>query len=183
MTSVDPSERSEDAVLRAVAGAFEDAWNQRDAQGVADVFTEDAVMEDPGAPEAVLRGRSAIRAYFESWLRAFPDAQMRQEVLFTPLDGGEYASRWRIWGTMEQDLQPPGFAATHQRVETEGVAIIELRGSLVSRCRQFYDTTQVARQLGAAPPRGSRLERLGVMAQRLSVALKSRTGRSRTRRG
>lgn len=138
----------------AVAGAFEDAWNQRDAQRVADVLTEDAVMENPGAPEAVLRGRSAIRAYFESWRRAFPDAQMCREVLFTPLDGGEYASRWRIWGTMEHDLQPPGFAV-HQRVETEGVAIIELRGSLVSRCRQFYDTTQVARQLGAAPPRGS----------------------------
>jgi steroid delta-isomerase-like uncharacterized protein len=178
MTSVDPSERPDDAVLRAVAGAFEDAWNQHDAQRVAEVFTEDAVMEDPGAPEVVLRGRSAIRAYFESWLSAFPDAQMRQEVLFTPLDGGEYASRWRISGTMEQDLRPPGFAATHQRVETEGVAIIELRGSLVSRCRQFYDTTQVARQLGAAPPRGSRLERVGVLAQRLSVALKTRTRRT-----
>jgi hypothetical protein len=111
-------------------------------------------------------------------LRAFPDAEMRQEVLFTPLDGGECASRWRIWGTMEQDLRPPGFAATHARVETEGVAIIELRGRLVSRCRQFYDTTQVARQFGAAPPRGSRLERVGVLAQRLSVAVKARTRRA-----
>jgi hypothetical protein len=79
---------------------------------------------------------------------------------------------------MEDDLRPPGFAATHQRVETEGVAIIELRGRLVSRCRQFYDTTQVARQLGAAPRRGSPLERLGVLAQRLSVALKARLRRS-----
>ncbi len=135
-------------------------------------------MEDPGAPEAVLRGRPAIRAYFESWLRAFPDARMKQEVLFTPLDGGEYASRWTISGTMEHDLRPPGFAATHQRVETEGVAIIELTGTLVSRCRQFYDTTQVARQLGAAPPRGGRLERMGVRAQRLSVAVKERTRRT-----
>lgn len=178
MTSVDPSERPDDAALRAVAGAFEDAWNQHDAQRVAEVFAEDAVMEDPGAPEAVLRGRSAIRAYFESWLRAFPDAQIRQEVLFTPLGGEEYASRWRIWGTMEHDLRPPGFAATHQPVETEGMAIIELRGRLISRCRQFYDTTQVARQLGAAPPRGSRLERLGVLVQRLSVTLKARTRRT-----
>jgi hypothetical protein len=58
------------------------------------------------------------------------------------------------------------------------VAIIELSGSLVSRCRQFYDTTQVARQLGAAPPRGSRLERAGVLVQRVSVALKTRTRRT-----
>ena len=68
MTSMDPPERPDDAVLRAVAGAFADAWNQHDAQRVAEVFTEDAVMEDPGAPEAVLRGRSAIRG------RSIPDA-------------------------------------------------------------------------------------------------------------
>jgi uncharacterized protein (TIGR02246 family) len=177
VTSEDASERPDDKVLRAVAGAFQDAWNDHDARRVAEVFTEDAVMEDPGAPEALLRGRSAIRAYFESWLRAFLDAQMRQEVLYTPLDSGEYASRWRIWGTMEQDLRPPGFAATHRRVETEGVAIIELRGRLVSRCRQFYDTTEVARQLGAAPARGSRLERVGVLGQRLSVAVTARMRR------
>ena len=178
MASVDHAERPDDATLRAVAGAFEDAWNQHDAQRIAEVFAEDAVLEDPGAPQAVLEGRPAIRTYFESWLRAFPDTEMRQEVLFRPLNGGEFASRWRIWGTMEDDLRPPGFAATHQRVETEGVAIIELRGRLVSRCRQFYDTTQVARQLGAAPRRGSPLERLGVLAQRLSVALKARMRRS-----
>jgi hypothetical protein len=29
-------------------------------------------------------------------------------------------------------------------VETEGVSVIELRGELVSRCRLFYDTTEVA---------------------------------------
>jgi steroid delta-isomerase-like uncharacterized protein len=178
MASVDHAERPDDATLRAVAGAFEDAWNQHDAQRIAEVFAEDAALEDPGAPQAVLEGRPAIRTYFESWLRAFPDTEMRQEVLFRPLDGAEFASRWRIWGTMRDELRPPGFAATHQRVETEGVAIIELSGRLVSRCRQFYDTTQVARQLGAAPPRGSRLERLGVLSQRLSVALKARTRRS-----
>lgn len=151
MTSVDPSERPDDAALRAVAGAFEDAWNQHDAQRVAEVFAEDAVMEDPGAPEAVLRGRSAIRAYFESWLRAFPDAQIRQEVLFTPLDGEEYASRWRIWGTMDHDLRPPGFAATHQPVETEGMAIIELRGG--SYRAAGSSTTRRRSPASSAPPR------------------------------
>jgi hypothetical protein len=110
-------------------------------------------------------------------LRAFPDAQLRQETLFTPLDGAEYASRWRIWGTMQGPLEPPGFAATRERVETEGVAVIELRDGLVSRCRQFYDTTQVARQLGAAPPRGSRVEKLGVLMQRISVMVKQRRRR------
>jgi uncharacterized protein (TIGR02246 family) len=178
MTGVDTSDPPDDALLRAVAGAFQDAWNDHSAARVAEVFTEDAVMEDPGAPEPVLKGREAIRGYFESWLRAFPDAQMRQEVLFVPLDAGEYASRWRIWGTMELELRPPGFAATHRRVETEGVAIIELRGRQVSRCRQFYDTTQVARQLGAAPPRGGRLERVGVLAQRVSVAVRRRARRT-----
>src|SRR5688572_800997 len=66
MTSVDASERPDDEVLRAVAGALQDAWNDHDAQRVAEVFTQDAVMQDPGAPEALLQGRSAIRAYIES---------------------------------------------------------------------------------------------------------------------
>jgi steroid delta-isomerase-like uncharacterized protein len=177
MTSSEPSGRRDDALLREVAEAVQAAFNQHDAQRVAEVFTEDAVMEDPGAPEPVLQGRAAIRDYFAAWLRAFPDAEMQQEVLLRPLEGEEYATRWRITGTMEHDLRPPGFAATHRRVETEGVAIIELRGRLVSSCRQFYDTTQVARQLGAAPPRGSRLERLGVLGQRLSVRARARMGR------
>lgn len=177
MTSMDPSERPDDAVLRAVAGAFEDAWNQHDAQRIAEVFTEDTVMDDPGAPETVLRGRLAIRAYFESWLRAFPDAQLRQDVLFTPLDGDEYASRWRIWGTMQQDLRPPRFAATHRRVETEGVAIMERSGS---SCRAAGSSTTptTSPASSALPPRGSRLERVGVLLQRLSVALKARTRRT-----
>jgi len=119
MTGVDTSDRPDDALLRAVAGAFQDAWNDHSAARVAEVFTEDAVMEDPGAPEALLRGRSAIRAYFESWLRAFLDAQMRQEVLYTPLDGGEYASRWRSgeqWSrTFARRASPPRTGASKPR--------------------------------------------------------------------
>ena len=102
---------------------------------------------------------------------------MRQEALLRPLDGAEYASRWRIWGTMQGPLAPPGFAPTHERVETEGVAIIELQGDLVSRCRQFYDSAGVGRQLGAVPPRGSALERLGVVLQRVVVGLRRRSRR------
>jgi hypothetical protein len=75
---------------------------------------------------------------------------------------------------MRAPLEPPGFAAARERVETEGVAVIELRDGLVSRCRQFYDTAEVARQLGAAPPRGSRVEKLGVLVQRISVMVKQR---------
>jgi uncharacterized protein (TIGR02246 family) len=150
MTSVDPSERSEDAVLRAVAGAFEDAWNQRDAQRVADVFTEDAVMEDPGAPDSVLRGRSAIRAYFESWLRAFPDAQMRQEVLFTPLDGGEYASRWRIWGTMEQTFSRP---ASLPPISASKPRAWRSSSSGGASCRAADSSTTRRRLPGSSAPR------------------------------
>jgi steroid delta-isomerase-like uncharacterized protein len=166
-----------DVVLRRVAQRLEEAWNAHDLERVADVFAEDAVLVDPGAPEAELRGRAAIRSYFGGWLRAFPDVRMRQEVLFRPLEGDEFASRWRISGTMRNALDPPGFAATNRRVETEGVAVIELRDGLVTRCRQFYDTTEVARQLGAAPPRGSRFERLGVSAQRVVVGIRRRARR------
>jgi predicted ester cyclase len=178
MTSVDPSHRPDDAVLREVARAVEEGFKRQDPQRIAAVFTETAVVDDPGAQEGVLRGRAAIQEYFASYLRAFPDAELQQEALFAPLDGNEYATRWRVRGTMRGDLVPPGFAATGRRVETEGVAVIELSGSLVSRCRQFYDTTQVGRQLGAAPPRGSRLERAGVLAQRMSVAVRARMRRA-----
>jgi steroid delta-isomerase-like uncharacterized protein len=172
------SQQRDDSIVQTVAGRFQDAWNAHDVDRVAQIFTEDAVLEDPGAPDGLVRGQAAIGAYFGSYQRAFPDTEMRQEVQFRPLTGGgEYASRWRVWGTMHAHLEPPGFAATHRRVETEGVSVIELRGELVSRCRQFYDTTEVARQLGAAPPRGSRLERFGVLMQRISVTARARARR------
>ena len=49
------------------------AWNAHDADAVAAVFAEDAVLIEAGSPN-VLRGRDSIRARAVALLTAFPDA-------------------------------------------------------------------------------------------------------------
>src|SRR5690242_5125569 len=56
----------------AVNDATYAAWNAHDAEAVAAVFADDAVLIEAGSP-SVLRGRSAIRERATALLTAFPD--------------------------------------------------------------------------------------------------------------
>lgn len=155
--------------LERLAESWDSAWSARDSDRIADHLTEDAVYEDPALPEA-LHGRSAFKEQAENILTALPDIELRQRTLFRSLHDPSFgASRWTFAGTFERPMLPNRFAPTGRRIEVEGMALVELRGDKVARLRQFYDTTGFARQIGAAPPRGSRGERLGLLLQRLAA--------------
>jgi hypothetical protein len=49
-----------------------------------------------------------------------------------------------------------------------------MRDGRIARYRAFYDMNDVARQLGIAPPAGSRAERAVVALQRLQARLAKR---------
>jgi uncharacterized protein (TIGR02246 family) len=52
---------ADEAVIRASAPAWADAYNAGDADKLAAMYWEDAVLQPPGAPAA--QGRAAIRAF------------------------------------------------------------------------------------------------------------------------
>src|SRR5262249_46726964 len=67
------------------------AWNAHDADAVAAVFAEDAIVREIGGAGET-RGRAAVRERAAVLLTAFPD--LRLERLALVIDGERHADRW-----------------------------------------------------------------------------------------
>jgi predicted ester cyclase len=154
-----------------VFGGIEALHRSRDRSCVATVFSDDAVLDDDGAAGR-MRGHAEIGLFLSSVWRAFPDFEVRLlEGPFLSGDGQTFSVRGRILGTMRGPLDPPGFAPTGARVDTEFGGFYELGGGLVRRARIVIDTTDLAIQLGLMPRRGGPSERVLVRLQRLRARL------------
>lgn len=137
----------------------------------------DVVLHDPMTAEPA-RGREQALPRARAQYEPFPDGRI--DIVgapFVSLDEPELSYQWRFAGTHLHPIHPPGFAPTGRQVVVEGASVLHFRDGQVDRVRLFFDTTDVARQLLAAPPPGSPLEQVMVLAQRLRVRLRGRSGR------
>lgn len=106
------------------------AWNAHDADAVAAVFAEDAVLREVGGLE--FHGRAAIRDRAAMLLGAFPD--LRLERLELVIDGERHADRWLMTGTHRGDLfgMPPSgrsvrlLGATFSRLGAGGLVVEDI---------------------------------------------------------
>ena len=97
------------------------AWNAHDADAVAAVFAEDAIVREVGgAGEA--RGRAAVRARAAALLSAFPDLRLERIELL--IDGDRHADRWVLTGTHRGPLF--GIPPTGRTVRVEGATFTRL---------------------------------------------------------
>jgi len=121
------------------------AWNGHDADAVASVFAEDALVYESGNAEP-MRGRQAVRERAAALLTAFPDLCLERIELL--IDGDRHADRWVLTGTHLGELF--GLAPTGQRVRIEGATFTRLDANgLVSQDTHFTDLGNLLRQLGA----------------------------------
>jgi steroid delta-isomerase-like uncharacterized protein len=104
---------SRDAVVAANEATY-DAWNAHDADAVAAVFAEDAVVVDNGVGEA--RGRDAIRGRVAAMLAAFPDLRLERRSLL--VDTAANADEWTLTATHQGEYL--GFQPTGRRVVVHG---------------------------------------------------------------
>jgi steroid delta-isomerase-like uncharacterized protein len=150
------------------------AWNERDAEAMAPLVTEDVVWHDPALP-APAQGVAAVQEFMRSAWRTFPDLSFREpERPHFSVDGDRVAWAWHMSGTFSGPLEPPGFAPTGARIEVDGVDLWELREGRIAHYRALYDLNDMARQMGIAPAAGSRAERAAVMMQRLQARIAAR---------
>jgi steroid delta-isomerase-like uncharacterized protein len=137
------SARAEEVVQRLLA-----AWNSRDMAGFARCLADDVEWYDPAMPDPPARGQVAVIAFAESVMHAFPD--FKCEVL-PPMcfaaDGSRVAIKWRIAGSHQHPLDPPGYAPTGRRAEFEGVDVLDLEGERVTRILTAFDPLPAAEQL------------------------------------
>jgi steroid delta-isomerase-like uncharacterized protein len=141
------------------------AWNDRDAEGVAALCTEDIEFFDPAIQ--TVHGRAAIADWLRQCTRMFPDYHFEEpEPPYISRDRPKVIAPWRMTGTNTGPIDPPGFAPTGKPVVIEGVDHWEFRDGLVARYRADYDSVGLMRQLGLMPPPGSRAEQAMVRLQR-----------------
>jgi steroid delta-isomerase-like uncharacterized protein len=167
-----PEDRVDQEFIRGFVDRWVAGWNGHDVDAIANLCAEDVLWDDPAlaAPE---RGRDAVRQYLRGTFSMFPDlAFALPHPPMVGVDGPRAAQVWRMSGTMLGSDPWAGFAATGNRIDVEGIDIYEFRDGVVSHYRGRYDLSEVARQLGIAPARGGRPERVMAFLQRTSVRLR-----------
>ena len=147
-----------------------EAWNARDLDGFVALMTEDVSWHDLGMPHPPARGRSAVRMFAESALRAFPDFRY---VIRAPIcvaaDGGSCLVPFTLSATHTAVLDPPGFAPVNRSVHFDGLDYITFRGDLIATIETRFDPAEPIEQLTGLvlrPPSGSWRERGLVSLQR-----------------
>jgi steroid delta-isomerase-like uncharacterized protein len=150
------------------------AWNGHDTATIADLVTDDVVWEDPALP-APAHGVAAVQEFMRSAWVAFPDLRFDEtDAPHCTFGGDHVAWRWRMRGTMRGSIEPPGFAPTGRPMEVEGVDVWTMRDGRIARYRAYYDTNDLARQLGIVPKPGSAGEKAMVALQRLQARVMRR---------
>ena len=150
--------------------ALLEAWNARDLDAFVALMTDDVYWHDLGMPHPPARGRSAVRAFAESALQAFPDCHY---VIRAPIcvaaDNGSCLVPFTMSATHTAVLHPPGFAPVNRSVRFDGLDYITFRGDLVARIETRFDPVEPIEQLTGIPlrpPSGSWREHCLVALQR-----------------
>lgn len=157
--------------LHEFAKPYQEAWNSHDPEGVARCVAEDVVWEDPALPEPA-RGRDEVASFVATGVSAFSDLRFAETGEPAISDDRLVAYLpWRMLGTNDGPLDPPGFAPTGNPVDIEGIDVWQFRSGLIWRYRAVYDFSEFAQQLGLLPPRGGAAESVIVRLQRVRSRL------------
>ncbi len=102
------------------------AWETRDADLAASLFTSDAIYQETPFGEPIV-GRQAIRAYWENATKNQKDIDV---LIKEPhVDGNLVIAEW---GTRYAHL------STGARQELRGILLAEFEGELVSSFREYW---------------------------------------------
>jgi len=129
-----------------VARDMFDALSKRDLDTALAHHAEDSVDDFVAIGE--LRGRKAIRRFFEELLDAFPDFRITVERIVG--DERAAAVQWRAAGSFSGGPFQ-GIQATGRRVEIRGVDVMEIEAGQVRHNTIYYDGASFARQVGMLP--------------------------------
>jgi len=99
------------------------------------------------------------RDFLRELYGAFPDLAWDVRDVIGSEEASRVAVRWRMTGTFAGPGTFQDFVANGARVDLEGCDILEVtEDGKLRRLDAYFDTSEVARQLGVLPPAGSRAE-------------------------
>lgn len=146
----------------------EESFNEGRFDLVDQLVAPDAITHDPAQPANLrdVRGPENLRRTVQMYRSAFPDVRLTVDEVIE--SGDTVALRWHAEGTHRGELQ--GLAPTGVHGSVTGISIDHWRDGKVVEAWNEWDNLGLARQLGAAPPEGSPVEKVGVAVQRLMAS-------------
>ncbi len=139
--SVEENLRVMDAAAKAI--------NDHDLDRFEGFHLESAIQKDPLHVE--LKGRRAIRASLEPFLKAFPDLRMVTERQFG--SGDWITQEAHFQGTHKGPLEAPGgqtIPATNKVIRVPFALIAKLEGGKFAEVNVYFDQMGMMAQLGLA---------------------------------
>ena len=120
------------------------AWNKHDADAVAALYSEDAIMVDV-VSGVTTQTRDSICTYARARFSGFPDFRVERSTLV--IDGSECASTWLMSGTNNGEYE--GLQPTSREVVVAGTAFHQFDyRCLITRDTHYTDVPGYLRQLG-----------------------------------
>lgn len=160
--------------VEALARAYFERVSERDPDGMMEFWRPGGKGTIHGVAE--LTAPDTYRAWFTNLFAAFPD--WRFEVEAVVADERRAAVRWRGAGTFDGSARFEGFDPTGDSVELVGVDLLEVEDGKIVALDAYSNSMELARQIGALPPPGSRAERAMAGAFNLKTRLAKRLKRS-----
>jgi steroid delta-isomerase-like uncharacterized protein len=146
--------RTKRKVVEDTARGYFEAVESRDPEAMAGYWAADYVEDVSGV--GVLRGPEAVKGYFRDLFAAIPDAEMSAQRLVA--NDSHAVVEWRLTGTFRgapyQGIEPNG-----RHLELRGVDVIEVEGDKLASNSVYFDTGELARQIGMLPAPDSGAER------------------------
>jgi steroid delta-isomerase-like uncharacterized protein len=127
---------------------FDEVWNQRKADTVREMLTDDSVCQSEGGP---MHGADAfLQNAHAPFMAAFSD--LKVEVVGTVAQGEEVVVRWIAEATHTGDGL--GFPASNRRIRFRGMTWIRYQGGKMAEGWDCWNQAGVMRALkdGDAPP-------------------------------
>lgn len=112
--------------IRQIVERAKNAWIDRDADALAQLFTADAQLIVPGQ---TWQGQARIRDEIAKFARQYTDVQIT--IHRTIVDGNRAAVEWHY-----EDMEK----ATGKRSQSDDAIVIEVQNGLISYWREYFDT-------------------------------------------
>lgn len=159
------------------ARRYEEAWTSHDPARVADMCTEDVVWADPALAEP-MRGRDGVRRFVAATLRMAPDfvAPATDRPFISPTEP-RVLLPYRMSGTMTGPFEFMNLEPTGRSFEIDGVDSWQMRDGLIARYNTYYDSIEMAQQLGFLPAHGSGAESVMRRMQHVQARFQRRSAR------
>ncbi len=122
---------------------FEEVWNQKRAETIAELAHVDAVSHDLEGPGVTTTGLDSFRVFHEQLTQTIPD--LRIEILDTVAEGAKVVLRTHAYGTHKGGEL--GIPPTGNPIDFTAVAILAFQDGKICEAWNFLDQLSFYQQL------------------------------------